>query len=89
MTAYELVARYGARLIGAIVYDHEDRPLRVESVALIKDGFCAWGTWVYANPGIWPVLLDWEECRLSPHTLLPPHLLDKIAQVRWARRRAR
>lgn len=89
MTGYDLVARYGARLIGAIVYDSHDRPLRVQSVTLVRDGVCARGTWVYEAPGIWPFLLDWEECRLHPDTFMPPHLLDQIAQVRWVRRRAR
>ena len=87
MTAYDLVARYGARLIGAIVYDSDDRPLRIQGVRLVKDGYCASGTWVNVqSPNLHPYLLDWEECRLSPDTFLPPHLLDQIAQVRWARR---
>jgi len=86
MTGRELVKLYGERLLGTVVMDERNRPLLVtkidtRSVAAMR------GIWVEPidrDSTINPCILYEEPCALLFLNL--PHLLDRVAQARWARR---
>ena len=89
MKAWQLVHTHGRRLIGRTVVDEAGDQMVIEHVNLAHVASIAFGArptgWVAMTD--WPVdkfLYAWEEVTLVE--IYPPHFLDRLAQIRWARR---
>jgi len=88
MTGRELVKKYGQALIGAVVKDSFGVPLLVTEINPYLMRAMS-GVWLIDFEEAFPCILSDETCRLFSLATPHPHLLDRVAQARWARRRQR
>lgn len=85
MTGQELAKKYGKALIGAVVKDSFGVPLLVAEVNPYSMRAMT-GAWVIDFEEAFPCVLSDETCHLVSLVTPHPHLLDRVAQARWARR---
>lgn len=92
MKAWKMLQKYGTSLLGAVIMDDDGRVVRLNSLdfhaleRVIYKGYVSRviAQGVYLDTRDRADIYAWEDCTLM--SLLSSSLLDRVAQVYWAKR---